>query len=64
VGALGTAFGLPGQLQGLSGQAFQDQMAPLLQALAFATGFAPVGTSGRDKSLQGNLGGALGPFKG
>jgi hypothetical protein len=30
-------------------------MAPLLQALAFATGFAPVGTSGRQKDTRASV---------
>ena len=48
--AIGQALQLPGQIQGLSQQGDAANNLLLQLAQAFATGFAPVGTSGSSKS--------------
>jgi hypothetical protein len=56
LGALQHAFNLPGQLQNMAGQGYQQYLTPFQNLQAFGTGFAPVGGQGKSKNASLGLG--------
>jgi len=54
--ALTMAGAMPGQFQALSQNAWQNQRQPLVDAMTFATGFAPVGNTSRSKGMSASGG--------